>query len=73
MKEKVIEMLESEMISRRKKALLSLKLLTSNPVGIGDHSTDDFYDFYNNCTEALINLAEADDALETLNKYKDEL
>jgi hypothetical protein len=70
MKEKVIEMLESEMISRRKKALLSLKLLTSNPVGIGDHSTDDFY---NNCTEALINLAEADDALETLNKYKDEL
>jgi hypothetical protein len=70
MKEKVIEMLESEMISRRKKALLSLKLLTSNPVGIGDHSTDDFYD---NCTEALINLAEADDALETLNKYKDEL
>jgi hypothetical protein len=70
MKEKVIEMLESEMISRRKKSLLSLKLLTSNPVGIGDHSTDDFY---NNCTEALINLAEADDALETLNKYKDEL
>ena len=70
MKEKVIEMLESEMISRRKKSLLSLKLLTSNPVGIGDHSTDDFYD---NCTEALINLAEADDALETLNKYKDEL
>ena len=70
MKEKVIEMLESEMISGRKKSLLSLKLLTSNPVGIGDHSTDDFY---NNCTEALINLAEADDALETLNKYKDEL
>lgn len=70
MKKEVIEMLESEMISRRKKALLSLKLLTSKPVGIGDHSTDDFYD---NCTEALINLAEADDALETLNKYRDEL
>lgn len=70
MKEDVVEMLESEMISRRKKALLSLKLLTSKPVGIGDHSTSDFYD---NCTEALINLAEADDALETLNKYKNEL
>jgi len=70
MKEDVIEMLESEMISRRQKALLSLKLLTSKPVGIGDHSTSDFYD---NCTEALINLAEADDALETLNKYRDEL
>jgi len=70
MKEDVIEMLESEMISRRQKALLSLKLLTSKPVGIGDHSTGDFYD---NCTEALINLAEADDALETLNKYRDEL
>jgi len=70
MKEDVIEMLESEMISRRQKALLSLKLLTSKPVGIGDHSTSDFYD---NCTEALINLAEADDALETLKKYKDEL
>ena len=37
MKEDVIEMLESEMISRRQKALLSLKLLTSKPVGIGDH------------------------------------
>jgi len=70
MKEPVIEMLQSEMVARKQKALLSLKLLTSNPVGIGDHSTDDFY---NNCTEALINLAEADDALETLKKYKDEL
>lgn len=70
MKGSVIKMLESEMNSRRQKALLSLKLLMSNPVGIGDHSTTDFYD---NCIEALVNLAEADDALETLNRYKDDL
>jgi hypothetical protein len=70
MKEQVIDMLRTEMTARKEKAILSLKLLTSNPVGIGDHSTDDFYD---NCIEALVSLAEADDALETLKRYENVL
>ena len=37
-----------------------------NSVGIGDHSTEDFY---NNVEEAFQNLVDADDMLETLKKY----
>jgi hypothetical protein len=70
MKEQVIDMLRAEMTARKEKAILSLKLLTTNPVGIGDHSTGDFYD---NCIESLVSLSEADDALETLKRYKNEL
>ena len=48
------------------KALLSLDLLGNQAVGIGDHSTGDFY---KNAEEALIMLVDADDRLEALNKY----
>ena len=48
------------------KALLSLELLGNKAVGIGDHSTEDFY---KNADEALIMLVDADDRIETLNKY----
>ena len=34
--------------------------------GIGDHTTGDFY---KNATEALTMLADADDKIETLEKY----
>ena len=37
-----------------------------NSVGIGDHSTGDFY---NNIEEAFSSLIDADDMLETLKKY----
>jgi hypothetical protein len=50
----------------REKALLTLELLGKNPVGIGDHSTKDFY---NNAEEALNMLGDADDRIETLKKY----
>ena len=36
------------------------------PVGIGDHSTGDFH---KNVEEAFQDLSEADDMLETLEKY----
>jgi hypothetical protein len=38
----------------------------NHPAGIGDHSTKDFYE---NATEALIMLVDADDKLEALDKY----
>jgi hypothetical protein len=47
-------------------ALLSLDLLGNKGIGIGDHSTKDFY---NNANEALNMLADADDRLGILEKY----
>jgi len=59
-------MLEAKANEKREKALASLELLMENPVGIGDHSTEDFY---NNVEEAFQNLIDADDFIETLKKY----
>ena len=50
------------------KALLSLELLNDKAVGIGDHSTEDFY---KNAEEAIAILADADDRLEAIEKYLD--
>jgi|TARA_R100001460_G_scaffold26549_10_gene53718 hypothetical protein len=50
------------------KALLSLELLGNNAVGIGDHSTGDFY---KNIDEAFEVLCDALDKLETLEKNFD--
>lgn len=66
MKKRILKMLQTNAESERQKALTSLQLLLDNPVGIGDHSTGDFY---NNVEEALQKLVDADDKLETLNKY----
>lgn len=50
----------------KSKAILTLELLTNHPVGIGDHSTGDFY---KNAEEAIAMLADADDRIETIEKY----
>lgn len=52
------------------KAKLTLDLLSDHAVGIGDHSTEDFY---KNAEEALSLLADANDRLENLKKYKNEI
>jgi hypothetical protein len=62
----VIKMLKAEFKAKKEKALLTLELLTENPSGIGDHSTDDFY---KNAIEAITALAEADDVLDTIERY----
>lgn len=62
----VFEMLKKSAESDKAKALLSLELLSNNAVGIGDHSTGDFY---KNAEEALQLLVDAEDKLEVLNKY----
>jgi len=66
MKARVVEMLRAQAEAERQKALLSLELLMNVPVGIGDHSTGDFY---KNAEEALRMLVDAEDKLETLTKY----
>lgn len=65
-KVKVTEMLRLSAESDKAKALLSLELLVDKSVGIGDHSTSDFY---NNAEEALRMLVDADDRLSALEKY----
>jgi len=66
MKERVLKMLKAKANEKREKALTSLELLMNNSVGIGDHSTGDFYE---NVEEAFQDLVDADDMLETLEKY----
>lgn len=61
-------MLKTSAEADRAKALLTLDLLGNTGVGIGDHSTTDFY---NNAEEALKMLVDADDRLKALQKYFD--
>jgi len=63
---RVVKMLRKIFEAQKEKALLTLELLTEHPAGIGDHSTGDFY---NNAEEAIKALAEADDVLETIERY----
>ena len=69
MNKKLYEMLMSSARADKAKALLSLELLGSKAVGIGDHSTEDFY---KNAEEALIKLVDADDRIGALEDYFEE-
>tara|TARA_R100000700_G_C3062181_1_gene76419 strand:- start:57 stop:290 length:234 start_codon:yes stop_codon:yes gene_type:complete len=66
MNKMLYDMLHTQALAERKKAFLSLELLSNHAVGIGDHSTDDFY---NNANEALEKLSSADGKILTLEKY----
>jgi hypothetical protein len=66
MRQRVIDMLRSQAEAERQKALLSLDLLMERSVGIGDHSTSDFY---KNAEEALQMLVDAEDKLEVLERH----
>ena len=66
MKQELFEMLHSEAVAEKKKALLTLNLLSEHPAGIGDHSTGDFY---KNATTALTALVDADDKIAALERY----
>ena len=63
---KLISMLRTSAIADKAKALLSLELLGDKGVGIGDHTTGDFY---KNAEEALAMLVDADDRLAAIDKY----
>ena len=66
MKRELYLMLYNQAMADRSKALLSLDLLGNNGVGIGDHSTEDFYD---NANGALTMLVDADDKIKALESY----
>ena len=66
MNQNLIKMLQTSAEADKAKALLSLDLLGNNGVGIGDHSTKDFY---SNAEEALRMLIDADDRLEAIQRY----
>lgn len=66
MDKNLIKMLKASAKADKAKAILTLELLGKKGVGIGDHSTKDFY---NNAEEALQMLVDADDRLETIKKY----
>jgi len=63
---KLRDMLKASAEADKAKALLTLELLEKHPAGIGDHSTGDFYE---NAESALQMLVDADDRLETIEKY----
>tara|TARA_R110000803_G_C11903515_1_gene312392 strand:- start:496 stop:747 length:252 start_codon:yes stop_codon:yes gene_type:complete len=63
---KLLDMLRTSAIADKAKALLTLELLENKGVGIGDHSTGDFY---KNAEDALVMLVDADDRLAALDKY----
>ena len=65
-KSKIIEALIRQAEADKSKALMALDLLENQAVGIGDHTA---YDFFKDANEALELLTDADDKLETLNKY----
>jgi len=66
MNKHLIKMLKTSAEADKAKALLTLDLLGNTGVGIGDHSTKDFYA---NAEEALRMLADADERLETIEQY----
>ena len=66
MNKNLIKMLKTSAEADKAKALLTLDLLGNTGVGIGDHSTKDFYE---NAEEALLMLSDADERLETIEKY----
>ena len=65
-KSKIIEALIRQAEEDKSKALMALDLLENQAVGIGDHTANDFF---KDANEALELLTDADDKLETLNKY----
>ena len=66
---KLVTMLRKSAEADKAKALLSLELLDKKAVGIGDHSTEDFY---KNAEEALALLVDADDRLSAIDTYLDD-
>ncbi len=67
MNKKLYDMLKSSAEADLAKAELTIELLSDKAVGIGDHSTGDFY---KNAEEALALATDALDRLATLKRYE---
>ena len=66
-REIALDSLYHQAVTDKVKAEASLHILLDHPAGIGDHSTEDLH---SNLQEALSNLADATDRLETLESFK---
>jgi hypothetical protein len=66
MKPELYDMLMTQAMAEKSKAMLTLNILSEHPAGIGDHSTKDFYQ---KAEEALRMLVDADDKIEALQEY----
>jgi hypothetical protein len=66
MKKELFDMLITQAMAEKSKAMLTLNLLSEHPAGIGDHSTKDFYQ---NAEDALRMLVDANDKISTLEEY----
>jgi len=62
----VLDSLLKQAQTDKAQAEVSLRVLIDHPAGIGDHSTTDLH---NNLNEALSKLADADDRIETLQRF----
>ena len=62
----VIKALYMKAQADKAKAEMALDLLENQAVGIGDHSTGDYF---KNAEEALEQLAKADEQIEIINRY----
>jgi len=65
-KTRVMQALKSQAIADKEKALMVLDLLENQAVGIGDHTANDFLQ---DASEALSLLVDANDRLDTIEKY----
>lgn len=63
MKKTALAYLKTKALSEKNSALMAFELLLNKSVGIGDHSTGDFT---KNLDEALQQLVDANDKLETV-------
>ena len=63
---KLANMLRTSAEADKAKALMSLELLTTNGVGIGDHTANDYL---KDATESLTLLVDADDRLSAIAVY----
>jgi len=63
---RVIKALKAQAKADKEKALMALELLTDKAVGIGDHTAEDFL---KDAAESLGTLVDADDKLDTLERY----
>jgi len=69
-KKYAVSYLFNKAIADQEKTQLSLELLMNNAVGIGDHSTEDYY---KNLDEALAGLVDARDRIELLKELYPDL
>lgn len=66
-RETALDSLYHQAVTDKAKAEASLHILLDHPAGIGDHSTEDLH---NNLQASLTSLADAEDRLETLKRFR---